>query len=122
MLAPIAGVTANHAMRDINRRRSNGAGRQPTCEHADHRYPEDPRSDGSASTCGRELATAAASCCVIRDARISVHDTAVTDRRSTHPIVDAMAEEYASGARLSTLRVPALPRYRVSLRYLIRCG
>src|SRR5437867_8975645 len=83
---------------------SRGAGRQPTCEHADLRDPEGARSDGSASTCGRELATAAASCCVIRGAGISVHGTAVTDRRWNRPIVDAMAEEYARCARLPGVR------------------
>src|SRR5439155_26696880 len=48
--------------------------------------------------------TAAASCCVIRVAGIGCRGTAVTDRRWTHPIVDAMAEEYASGARLPGVR------------------
>src|SRR6058998_3639001 len=66
--------------------RRRGAGRQPTCEHADLRDPEAARSDGSASTL----------CCVVRGAGISVHGTAVTDRRWPHPIVDAITEEYAS--------------------------
>src|SRR5207247_8610552 len=56
--------------------------------------PEGARSDGSAST----------SCCVIRGAGISVHGTAVTDRRWNRPIVDARAKEFASGARLPGVR------------------
>ena len=46
--------------RGASRRR--GAGRQPTCEHADLRRPEGARSDGSAST----------SCRVIRAVRVSL--------------------------------------------------
>ena len=75
-------------------RRSRGAGRQPTCEHAERRDPEAARSDGSAST----------SCCVIRGAGISVHGTAVTDRRWNRPIVDAKTVEHASCVRLPGVR------------------